>query len=356
MKTDLGLRKLLALETHRLMHRNHVKTHDLRTLFWECTLRCNAACRHCGSDCRVSAAQPDMPLADFLKVVDLLAPHVDRHRLLVILTGGEPLMRPDIEECGRELYHREFPWAIVSNGRLFPERMDGLLRAGLRSATISLDGFEEQHQWMRRIPNGFACADQSIRLLAQTRGVVWDVVTCANRRNFDTLPELRRYLQSIGVSRWRIFTVFPVGRAAANPDLQLDDDQFVRLMEFIVACRRDGFEVSYGCEGFLGRFEAEARPGFYECSAGVAVASVLADGSISGCPSIRADYHQGNIYRDDFWQVWNEGFQNYRHREWMRKGVCADCRLYRYCEGNGMHLRDGEGNLLLCHYHRIEKG
>ena len=234
----INLKKRLALETFRRLHRNRVKLHELRTLFWECTLRCNVACRHCGSDCRVSSLMPDMPMADFLRVVDEIRPHVNPHKVLIIFTGGEALVRPDIEACGRELYRREFPWGIVSNGLLFAERLPGLLAAGMRSATISLDGFEDDHNWMRGHRNSFRAATASIRGLAQTADVNWDVVTCANRRNFDDLPRFKRYLIDLGVRHWRIFTVFPVGRAAHVPELQLTDEQFVRLLRLRGLLRR----------------------------------------------------------------------------------------------------------------------
>lgn len=72
-----------------------------------------------------------------------------------------------------------------------------------------------------------------------------------------------------------------------------------------------------------------------------------------GCPSIRANYDQGNIYQDDFMEVWNNRFEKFRNREWARQGECADCNLFRYCEGNGMHLHDESGKLMTCHYHRL---
>ena len=113
-------------------------------------------------------------------------------------------------------------------------------------------------------------------------------------------------------------------------------------------------ELSYGCEGFLGNYEGDVRKHFFNCNAGVSVGSVLVDGSISACTSIRADFHQGNIYKDNFWDVWENGFAQYRNREWMRKGDCADCSMWRYCEGNGMHLRGADGELMLCHYNRLK--
>jgi len=135
------------------------------------------------------------------------------------------------------------------------------------------------------------------------------------------LKFVRKFLYDTGVRQWRIFTVFPVGRAASVPELRLSNGRFRELMDFIGNCRREGkIKVSYGCEGFLGGYEAEVRDGFFECAAGISVASVLADGSISGCPSIRANYHQGNIYKDNFWDVWNNNFEQFRNKEWARKG------------------------------------
>ena len=66
-------RRWLALEIFRRMKHERVEEHPLRQLFWECTLRCNVRCRHCGSDCKSSPATPDMPLQDFLKVLDSIS-------------------------------------------------------------------------------------------------------------------------------------------------------------------------------------------------------------------------------------------------------------------------------------------
>lgn len=355
----LGPRKRLALEIFRQIRKNETKTHELYTLFWECTLRCNVACRHCGSDCRVSSRIKDMPAKDFLRVIDEeVLPHVDPHRVLVIFTGGEALLREDLPLVGKELNRREFPWGVVSNGYLMDERMVAtLVGAGMHTATISLDGFEETHNWMRRNPRSFERASRAIHCLGKQEGVKWDVVTCVTPRLFDDLPRFRDFLVGLGVRRWRLFTIFPVGRAAWDGELQLSDAQFTQLLRFIRDIRREGrIQASYGCEGFLGNYEMEVRDHFYACEAGIHVASILADGSISGCPSIRANFHQGNIYQDAFWEVWEKRFAPYRDRSWARQGACADCSFFRYCEGNGMHLRDEEGRLLVCHHKRLVDG
>ena len=350
----LDFRHRIALELNRVLTQRIIKQHPLRQLFWECTLRCNLHCRHCGSDCKNNSAIADMPKDVFMEVLDDVKKVTDPHKVMVIVTGGEPLMRRDLEECGREMYEKGFPWGMVSNGfALTKTRLDRLMESGLRAITISLDGVGEDHEWMRGVPGSFQRAAEAISMVSATPDLVSDVVTCVNKRNFDKLPEIKDFLWSLGVKSWRMFTVFPVGRAAEDPELQLSNEQFRGLMEYIKSCRKEGLDVSYGCEGFLGNYEGDVRNGFFFCKAGVSVGSVLADGSISACPSIRADYHQGNIYKDNFMDVWENQFRPYRDREWMRKDECADCKWFRYCLGNGMHLRDENGKLILCHLKRL---
>ncbi len=321
------------------------------------------SCRHCGSDCKVAPAVKDMPAEDFLKVIDTITPHVDPHKTFIIFTGGEALLRPDLEQVGLELYRREYPWGVVTNGFLLDEkRLSSLLASGMHSITVSLDGFEEQHNWIRRHPLSFEKATQAIRLLAQTKDILWDVVTCVNPRNYPHLKEFREYLISLGVPAWRLFSIFPMGRAANDPELQLTDEQFRGILDFIRSCREGTkhshtnafINVSYACEGFLGDYEQKVRDHFFYCRSGVEVASIRCDGGISGCTSVRSHMDQGNIYRDDFWDVWQNRFQVMRDRSWAKKGQCKDCKVWRYCEGSGLHLYDDNSELLCCHYNRIK--
>lgn len=353
--TPLTLRKKIALELWRQREANIRREHPLQQLFWECTLRCDLKCRHCGSDCKMVSEQTDMPLKDFLGVLDSVARRCNPHKVFVVISGGEPLMRRDLETCGRAIYDKGFPWGMVTNAlHLTPERFHNLLRAGMHSMTISLDGLEEDHKWMRGNAESFRMVSQAIDMLVATKGFTFDIVTCVTRRNYNKLDDIKRFLLSKGVRRWRLFTVFPVGRAASDPDMRLTDEEFRGVFDYIRETRKEGLiRADYGCEGFLGNYEGEVRNRLFSCQAGVTVGSVLCDGSISACTSLRADYHQGNIYTDDFMDIWEQRFLPYRDREWMKKDDCADCRYWRYCRGNGMHLRDGNGKLLLCHLKRL---
>lgn len=352
----ISVRKRLALEIARKMRHNLKEMHPLKQLFWECTLRCNLHCKHCGSDCKRMTEVKDMPAEDFLRAIDSITPHVNPNEVSIVITGGEPLMREDLEDVGLELYRRGYPWGMVSNGLyLSPQRLQRLMAAGLHSITISLDGSVEDHNWMRGHPKSYDRAMEAIKMLVHEPELTWDVVTCVNRRNYPYLEELKTSLYKIGVRHWRLFSIFPVGRAALHPEFQLTDEEFTGMMEFIKHTRKAGkMRVSYGCEGFLGGYEGEVRDNFFSCNAGLSVGSILADGSISACPSIRSNFSQGNIYQDDFMEVWEHRFQPFRNHEWMKKGACANCDFFRYCEGNGMHLRDDKGELLFCHYKRLK--
>jgi radical SAM protein with 4Fe4S-binding SPASM domain len=388
----MNLRKRLIFELERLRRKNLQQLHPLQQLFWESTLRCNVHCLHCGSDCSSSEVTPDMPAEDFLRVIDQsVTPHVDPHKVLIIISGGEPLMRKDLAEVGAALKQRGYPWGMVTNGLALTEkRFKELMAAGLRSIAISFDGLELDHNWLRQHPLAFEGATRAIKLAAQFgvqrgstvvqhssklsnterealnnieqapapaeqhHGLIWDVVTCVNQRTINQLDEMQQYLWSIGVRNWRLITIDPMGRAAENPELILTPEQHRQVLDYIREKRKQGLHISYSCEGFMPDYEMEVRDHLFHCAAGISIASILIDGSISACTSVRGKYYQGNIYKDDFWEVWENGFEPYRNRKWMKKlEPCNNCKLFRYCEGGGMHLRQEDGALMLCHHNKL---
>jgi radical SAM enzyme (rSAM/lipoprotein system) len=357
--SKISLKKRIALNLYKRYKKNEAKLHQLNYILWECTLRCNLNCLHCGSDCKKDAHVKDMPVKDFIGAIDQITGIVNPNETMIVFTGGEVLLRKDIEQAGLELYKRGFPWGIVTNGMLLSEkRLNSMLNSGLRAVTVSLDGLENSHNWLRNNKKSFDKVISSIKLLPKTENLKYDVVTCVNRKNFSELEKIRDLLISIGVKEWRVFTIFPIGRAKVNYFLQLSPVEFKGLFDFIKQTRKENkIKLNYGCEGFLGNYEKEVRDDFFFCRAGINVASVLADGSISACPNLRDNFIQGNIYKDDFAKVWENKYEKYRDRSWTKTGICETCDVYDFCEGNGLHLRDeNTEELLFCHLMRIEEG
>ena len=343
----------------RLFRDNEIKVHELNYLFWECTTRCNLHCRHCGSDCSVQSREKDMPLEDFLGALDTIPATHRPKDFTVVLTGGEPLLRPDIVQVGRQIRRRGLGWGMVSNGWFYDEAMHGrLMAAGMGAITVSLDGLEESHDWMRGHSGSYDRAIRAIGLTAADPRLNADVVTCVNRRTLSELPEIHRILSGLGVKQWRLFTIIPIGRAAQDPEMHLTDAEFVTLMEFIRTRRQEGgaMKVTFSCEGYLGPYEEKVRDIRYFCRAGVNIASVLIDGRICACPNIDRDaFSEGSIYRDNFYEVWETRFRPFRDRSWARQGRCASCGEWKNCLGNGMHNWHGTPPALLqCHYAKVK--
>ena len=298
-----------------------------------------------------------MPFQDFLKAVEPLSNRYPRNTVIVAITGGEPLLRPDLAKCGKALRDKGFRWGIVTNGMLYDETMHAkLIAAGLSSVTVSVDGLEETHNWLRNHPESFHRALRALRLISKTPGLAYDVVTCVHQRNLAELPQLKEFLIENGIRNWRLFTISPIGRAVHNDELQLSRTQVEQMMQFMADTRRENrIRLTFSCEAYTGKYEEQVRDSYFFCRAGINIGSVLIDGGISACPNIDRSFVQGNIYQDNLLDVWDNRFQLMRDRTWMRTGICSKCKDFKQCLGGAMHLRpNANGNILRCYNFRGE--
>ena len=337
--------------------KNETGLHELTYLFWECTLRCNLYCRHCGSDCSADSRAKDMPFGDFLQAVLPLKNAYRKSEITVVITGGEPLLREDLPACGLALRGNGFHWGIVTNGYGYSEDTHRkLLAAGMETITLSLDGLEASHNWLRANTQSFSRAVAALDLIVCSQRLVYDIVTCVNKKNINELEAIKDFLISKKVKAWRLFTISPIGRGACNDDLSLTPEQLVLLMEFISRSRNDGrIGITFSCEAYTGKYERRVRDSYFFCRAGIQIASVLADGSISACPNINRSFAQGNIYKDNFLDVWNGRFELMRNRSWTKTGMCKDCDAYKNCGGGAMHLwNEKKDEIMTCIYRRIK--
>jgi radical SAM enzyme (rSAM/lipoprotein system) len=325
---------------HAQFVKNEAQIHELSYLFWECTRRCNLKCLHCGSDCVSGSNVDDLLFEDFLQAVLPLKERYKPDSITIAITGGEPLLRNDLPLIGKTLRENGFRWGIVTNGFAYnPDIHARLLAAGMGAVTLSIDGLEENHNWLRANENSFSKALQALELIVSSNRLFYDVVTCVNSRNIDELTKLKDFLISKNVKAWRLFTIAPIGRAKNNNDLQLSPQQIKQLMDFILQARKDKcIDVKFSCEAYVGRYEKKVRDSYFFCRAGIHIASVLVDGSISACPNINRHFVQGNIFRDRFLDVWDNKFELMRNRKWARTGDCEFCKDFKSCNGGAMHL------------------
>ena len=337
---------------HRVFRINETKLHILNYLFWECTLRCNLKCQHCGSDCKSSSVFPDMPFEDFLNAIQPLKKHYPENSILVAIMGGEPLLRKDLAECGKQLRENGFRWGIVTNGYAYDEAMHAkLISAGMGSITVSLDGLEENHNWLRNNSKSFERAVNALELTVSYPRLSYDVVTCVHQKNLAELTTLKEFLISKKIKNWRLFTIAPIGRAADNPEMLLTNEQIRQLMNFIADNRKNDPRINlyFSCENYVGDYERKVRDSYFFCRAGINIGSVLIDGSISACPNIDRSFVQGNIYKDNFIDVWENRFDIMRNRSWCKSGLCEKCKDFKNCNGGAMHLwNEKQDSIMTC--------
>ena len=142
-KERLGAYKRLLLELNHAVYLNRIDDHELHQLFWECTLRCNLSCRHCGSDCRMLSENDDMPLPDFLKVLDEVKAHQEPGKVMVITSGGEPTIHPRFFDILKKAHELGFAQVqVASNGLSFRdiEFCKKAVEAHLHPIYLSFDG------------------------------------------------------------------------------------------------------------------------------------------------------------------------------------------------------------------------
>jgi hypothetical protein len=120
-----------------------------------------------------------MPFDDFLQAILPLKKMCKDNAITIAITGGEPLLRKDLALCGKTLREQGFRWGIVTNGYDYaPDMHARLLAAGMGTITLSLDGLENAHNWLRANKKSFENAVKALGLIVSSKGLAYDVVPC----------------------------------------------------------------------------------------------------------------------------------------------------------------------------------
>jgi radical SAM protein with 4Fe4S-binding SPASM domain len=352
-------KKRIQLHAWTRLKEIEAEEHPLRYLFWETTSLCNARCRHCGSDCERSTDTSDeLEAHEIGRVFERVAETHDPKQVMLAITGGEPTLRRDLYEIMGHATSLGFSWGMVTNGLAVNEaHVEKGRESGLKTLTVSLDGPEHVHDWIRGRRGAFRRASRAIELYRKAGYIkILQITSVVAPRTIPHLNELLSIVRDLGVDHWRLLGIFPGGRAGMEfgRDLLMNGEDFVRLFEFIAAVRRSRKRplTYYGEEGYFGlRWEREIRRFFHYCNAGTTTGGILSNGDIMACPSIPREFVQGNVRTDDFVDVWNTRFQRFRDRSWQRTGRCGSCPEFRHCRGGGLHLWDTTANdTKVCHF------
>ena len=321
----------------------------LRFLFIELTDQCNLNCLHCGSGC--SGAQHTYLETDAIySVMQSVAAECRTDSIMICLTGGEPMLHPDIYDIIEFAKKLGFPVGMTSNATLIDEKAAVRLAvSGLDTISISIDGLQAEHDAFRKTPGAFERALTGFKAF-QKVGIYPQAFTVVHHNNFAQLNDIYQLLLKMNVDSWRLINMEPIGRAMEHADLLLNAEEIRQLLYYIRDKRFDPdnpIEVTFGCSHFLTfDLEREVRDFYFQCGAGLSVASIRANGDIGACLDImpRPELIQGNIAHDDFLTVWKTQYQAFRTDRTANSKTCSACKYRTVCMGDSTHTWDFEQN------------
>lgn len=322
----------------------------LKDLFLEVTLRCNAKCEHCGSNCGYEQSKDEINAENLKLALKNIADNYKAEDIIINVTGGEPLMRQDLFDIMDYANKLGFHWGMTSNGMLInDEILKKMNDTNMETISISIDGLKDTHDSFRKVPGSFDRIISNIKKLQNVPSIkIVQVTTVANKKNLHELEGIYELMKKTGIISWRVLNVDPIGRAKNNSDILLDNDEYKYLYSFIKRKRNENImNVEFGCSHFLGiELEKELRDTYYTCLTGITIASILSNGDISVCPNVsrRPEFIQGNIKKDSFVDIWENEFKLFRQNERTICKECKNCKNWKYCLGDSFHTWNFDEN------------
>lgn len=345
------LRKLGELTIIEKARDEELEKHRLIDLFWECTLSCNAKCKHCGSSAENKKYDGELSTEEIKNAFKQIAGDMNADRILINVTGGEPLVRKDLcEVMEYATCELGFHWGMTTNGILLnDENIEKLKKANMETVSISIDGLEKTHDEFRGVPGSYKTIIGNIKKLKEKNFVAHiQVTTVINKTNINELEELYNVMLDLNLDSWRLVSMDPIGRAKENNELLLDGKELKSLLDFIVNKNKEKkLKLTYGCPGFLGlKYEKDVRGYYFNCRTGINVASILYNGDLFVCPNVprKKELIQGNIRKDNFKEVWDNKYKEFRTKDRTKCEECDKCDWWNYCLGGAFHTWNFEEN------------
>lgn len=340
-----------------------------RHAVWEVTLRCDQACRHCGS--RAGVARPhELTTAECLDLVRQLA---ELGVMEVTLIGGEAYLRPDLTDIIRAIRARGMHCTMTTGGRgLDLARARALASAGLGSASVSIDGAEATHDRLRGSDGSHRDAVAAMRALRDA-GVALTVNTQINRLSLPDLPGILDLLAREGAIAWQVMLTVAMGRAADEPDVLLQPYDLLALFPLVDAlvarCQEYGVRFYPGNNlGYFGPYESRLRGSLPRghggsCGAGRSTLGIESDGLVKGCPSLPSTEWGGGTIRDHaLVDLWERATALRYTRDRTVDDLTGFCRTCYYadtcragCTWTASVLFGRPGDNPYCHHRALER-
>ncbi len=323
------------------------QSRPLSTIYFYLTPECNLACRHCWISPKyqnAGIASEYLPLDLFTSIVEQAAPLGLRN---VKLTGGEPLIHPQIDEILEYLRESEYGLTVETNGTLITEEKAALIASCKRPfVSVSLDGVDkETHEWVRGVPGSFDASCRAVEFLADA-GLKPQVIMSVMRHNADQVEPMIRLAESLGAGSVKYNIVQPTERGetmhAEGNTLSIRElIDMGRRVEDTLAKTTDlrlVFSLPHAFHPLSRMFGNESRGGCGRCNIR-GIIGVLGDGSyaLCGIGETISEMVFGNARTDRLEDVWQKNAVLNDIRCGLPdklQGICARCAMNHICQGS----------------------
>lgn len=363
--------KVTSLKDHP--HRsNQPALHDskenmLRLVAWEITRNCNLECVHCRAAATMGPYTGELDTEAGFRLLDQIA---QLGEPIVILTGGEPLLRHDIFEIAKYGTRKKLRMVMAPNGTLITDKIaKQLVDSGIKRISISLDGSsKESHDQFRGVKGAFEGALNGIRH-AKNAGIEFQINTTITKTNLDQIPSIQKLAVDLGAVAHHIFLLVPTGRGKYIVDQEITSIEYEETLNWFYTqkektplqlkatcaphyyrilrqrAKEDGKTVTFQSHGL----DAVTRG----CLGGTGFCFISHQGIVQPCGFL--DINCGDVTRQSFVEIWKNSkiFKNLRNFNEL-KGKCGVCEYKKVCGGCRARAYEATGDYLaeepLCSY------
>ncbi len=344
--------------------RGELLTPRLHLVAWELTRSCNLFCAHCRGSAAPSSYEGELSTEECFHLIDQI---LEVGRPIIILTGGEPLARPDVLQIARYAVNKGLRVVMGTNGTLITEEMAAKLKeVPISRLGISLDfPVAELQDDFRGRTGAFSAAMTGI-VNARQAGIEVQINSTITRLNVNYLDDLLALALEVGAVAFHPFMLVPTGRGKGLESVELPPEQYEQTLHWIydkqvelgdrmffkptdaphylrVVKQRQKQDQQVKPEPTGGHHPANAIT--RGCLAGIGFCFVSHRGKLKGCGYL--DVEAGDIRKESFGQVWSNSALFLKLRDLSNlKGKCGVCEYKRICGGCRARAYEATGDYL----------
>lgn len=302
-------------------------------LSWNVTRECNMKCDHCYINATEKKLENELNTKEAKDLIDQIC---QVSKPLLILSGGEPLLRPDIFELIEYGSSKGLKMGLGSNGTLIDDNVAKKLKdSGIATVSISIDShIPTQHDEFRGVTGSWEKAIKACKALRKNNVLV-QVNTTVTQQNYDQIDDIMSLVESIGVENFHLFFLVPTGRGKKIADItpQMYEDMITNTFSKV---HKHRLNVRPSCAPQFMRIAKniglDMRQWIRGCIAGLHYCRIYPNGDVTPCPYLPIKL--GNIREQPFKEIWFNSpvFKSLRNLETL-KGKCGACEYKIVCGG-----------------------